>query len=108
MNRALIIPAILSVFSALLIGGLVLILYSHLPAKLPLFYSLPWGQKQLISKQGFLFLPATLILLATVNTLITFQLHTVQQVLKKILLFSVVFINLIVLITALKILLIFI
>lgn len=101
------VPTLFSIFSALLIGGLVLILYNHLPTKLPLFYSLPWGQKQLISKQGFLFLPATLVMLAVVNTLITFQLHTAQQVLKKVLLFSIVFVNLIVLITALKILLIF-
>lgn len=101
------VPTLFSIFSALLIGGLVLILYNHLPTKLPLFYSLPWGQKQLISKQGFLFLPATLVVLAAVNTLITFQLHTAQQVLKKVLLFSIVFVNLIVLITALKILLIF-
>lgn len=95
-------------FSSLIIFLSLLLLYSHLPTKLPLMYSLPWGPQQLISKQQILILPAIIILISLSNIILSFGLHSEQTFLKKILLLSAAAVSLIVLITALKILTIFI
>lgn len=80
---------------------------ANLPPKLPLFYSLPWGESQLVDKDQFLLLPATLALINLVNILIASFLHPAQVVLKRTLVLSLFFIDTILVITFIKILLIF-
>lgn len=86
----------------------VLISAKFLPPKLPLFYSLPWGEKQLANKQQLLIIPALIFLVTLCNLIFSWQLHPQQVFFKKILLFSSMLISLILTITFLKIILIFI
>lgn len=91
------------IFSIVIILSSYLILFPGLPQRLPLFYSLPWGQAQLVGKDQFLVLPAALTLISLVNLLFASQLHPLQQTLKKILTLSLVVFSVITLITALEI-----
>lgn len=83
-------------------------LFKHLPQKLPLFYSLSWGESQLVSKNQFLLLPTLLIFISLFNAFLAFQLHPLQIILKRTLILSLVLINLIIFITALKIMFLFV
>lgn len=107
-NRFLIIPLITTASTVFLITATFLITYPKLPPKLPLFYSLPWGQAQLVFKSQFLILSIILILVTLINVLLTSQLHPSLQVLKRIILTSIIFVDLVLLITALKIIFVFI
>lgn len=93
---------------SLLITLFILIYAKFLPPKLPLFYSLPWGEKQLVSTSQLLIIPAIITLVTFFNLIISWQLHPSQSFFKKILLFSSVLASLILTITFLKIILIFI
>jgi hypothetical protein len=86
----------------------ILVLFRYLPGKLPLFYSLSWGDKQLATKLQFLIIPASIILITLVNLILSFQLHPSQSFFKKILLISPLIISIILTITFLKIIAIFI
>lgn len=101
------LPIITTLISISLVTITFFVLYQQLPPKLPLFYSLPWGQLQLVAKQQFLLLPSVLFLMGIVNTALAFQLPNSQVVLKKILLLSLFVMDLIVLIATIKILSIF-
>lgn len=107
-DKFFLIPVLITSFSVILIISLFFIFMNQLPDKLPLFYSLSWGENQLASKQQFFLLPIILILTLLINSLIISQLHPSQYILKKILMLSLVLINIIILITAIKILWIFI
>lgn len=107
-DKLLVVPVFISWLTALVLLGTFVFLDRILPDKVPLFYSLPWGQAQLVSKQQLFILPLILILISLVNALLAFQLHEVQRALKRMLTLSLILINLIIIITALKILLIFI
>lgn len=101
---------IVSIFIAitlLLLFFLVLFL-DILPPKLPLFYSLAWGETQLVQKQQFFILPAVMLLIGLINLSLASQLHSGQTVLKRMLILSVLVISIIIFITAFKILTIFI
>lgn len=102
------IPILVTVISVISIVLLFLILFNRIPDRLPLFYSLPWGETQLATKQQFFLLPVILILVCLINSLIASLLHETQYILKRILMFSLLLINLIILITAVKIMLIFV
>lgn len=102
------IPLSISLFSVLLIVLLITVFYNQLPLKMPLFYSIPWGENQLIAKQQFFLLPIILLLIILINTFIVSQLHSLQIVLKRLLMFSLIFIDLVILTTFFKILFIFI
>lgn len=106
-DNFLLVPFLISLFIAFLIVSLIFIFYNQLPLKLPLFYSLPWGENQLISKQQFFLLPIVLLLIILVNTFIVSQLHHLQKVLKRLLMFGLIFIDLVILTTFFKILFIF-
>lgn len=93
---------------ALIMILFILIFSKALPPKLPLFYSLPWGEKQLVSTQQLLIVPAIIILITLCNLVISWQLHSSQIFFKKILLFSSLLVSLILIITFFKIILIFI
>lgn len=94
--------------NAILVSSFLAIFYNQLPSKLPLFYSLPWGEAQLVAKQQFLILPAVLILMGLINGFLAYQLHPAHLVLKKIIMGSLLLISSIILITAIRILIIFI
>lgn len=96
------------VLLSLLMTLFIVIAFRFLPPKLPLFYSLPWGEKQLAGKFQLLIIPAIIISVAFFNLIISRQLHPSQVFFKKILLLSSVLISLILTITFLKIVFIFI
>lgn len=93
---------------SLLLSLLILILFKFLPSKLPLFYSLSWGDQQLATHQQFLIIPASLALIALLNLGLSWQLHSSQSFFKKVLLISPLIISLILVITFVKIVAIFI
>lgn len=95
------------IFSSLLIALFILIFAKFLPPKLPLFYSLPWGEKQLAEHRQLLIIPASMILVTLCNLIISWQLHPQQSFFKNILLSSSVLISLILTITFFKIIAIF-
>lgn len=69
----------------LLLTVYILFFLKFLPAKLPLFYSLPWGEKQLANHLQFLILPLVLTLIIILNFIISISLHSAQVFFKKIL-----------------------
>lgn len=79
-----------------------------LPYKLPLFYSLSWGESQIASPQQFFIIPAIIILISLINLSICAQLHPTQTFFKKILLIASLVTSVILTITIIKIVLIFI
>jgi len=52
-------------------GGFFFIFYRQLPPQVPLFYSCPWGERQLVSPYALLFLPSLSLVLLIVNILIS-------------------------------------
>lgn len=80
----------------------------RLPPKLPLFYSLAWGEGQLATHTQLLLIPASMALIALTNLIIAWQLHCSQSFFTKILLVSSLLTTLILTVTFLKIILIFI
>lgn len=76
-----------------------------LPSKLPLFYSLPWGEGQLATHQQFLVIPVSIVVIVLVNSLISWQLHPSQSFFKKILIFSPLIISLLLTVTLVRIIL---
>lgn len=97
-------PVILAVILSILIAFFPI----SLPAKLPLFYSLPWGESQIVNSQQFFIIPATIILISLINLALSWQLHPTQTFFKKILLISSLICTLILTIALIKIVLIFI
>lgn len=98
------LPFILSIIITLLI----VLLSKSLPPKLPLFYSLAWGEKQLVTHQQLLIIPSLMTLVALCHLIISWQLHTSQALFKKILQFCALLVNLILTIAFVKTVLIFI
>lgn len=82
--------------------------FKFLPQKMPLFYSLAWGERQLATHAQFLILPATIVLTTLINLVISWQLHPSQSFFKQILLFSPLIISLILTASFIKIILNFI
>lgn len=82
-----------------------LFVLKFLPATLPLFYSLPWGQAQLATHTQFLIIPASISAITILNLIISWQLHQSQSFFKKILLLSSIVVSLIFTITFVKIIL---
>ena len=61
----------------------ILLSFNILPQKLPLFYSLQWGESQLVDKHQLLIIPAIIIGIALLNLMIAWQLHQDQFFLKR-------------------------
>lgn len=101
------IPVALALVSASLITVTFLALSSKLPPRLPLFYSLPWGEAQLVQKEQILILPAIIVAITLLNTFLNYQLHNSQTVLKRMIMLTLVLISSIITITAFKIIDIF-
>ncbi len=87
---------------------LFLFFYTKLPNNLPLLYSLPWGDGQLVKKGQFLIIPSIMILITLVNLSLSSGLHRQQIFLKRILLIASAVATTILFISALKIMAIFI
>lgn len=93
---------------AALMAAVTLLFPRFLPERLPLFYSLPWGERQLASHLQFLIIPATAVLVTLINLTVKKQLHASQAFLKLALDLTSFIVTFILLITFLKIILIFI
>lgn len=101
------IAAFIPLFLSLFISLFIAFSAKFLPPKLPLFYSLPWGETQLVNHSQLLIIPAIISLVTLCNLIISWQLHPTQTLSKNILLFSSLLISLILTITFIKIVLIF-
>jgi len=55
----------------LIMGGIFFVFYRQLPPQVPLFYSLPWGERQLVSPSTLLFLPSLSLVILVINVLIS-------------------------------------
>ncbi|MDP3758295.1 MAG: hypothetical protein Q8Q86_01120 [Candidatus Daviesbacteria bacterium] len=93
---------------SLIITIIILTLFKFLPPKLPLFYSLPWGEEQLATPQQFLMIPASISLIALLNLIIAWQLHPQQSFFKKVLSLSSAVVGIISTVTFIKIILNFV
>ncbi len=108
VDKYFLVSIVITIIVVIFITSHFLIIYNYLPDRLPLFYSLPWGGSELATKQQFFLLPIILVLTCLINSLIASQLHAAQFVLKRILVLSLIIIDVIILITAVKIMWIFI
>ena len=96
-----------SVIIAILMAMIILIFRDILPNRLPLFYSLAWGEQQLASLQQFFIIPAIITIISLINLVIAWQLHPSQLFFKKILIYSSLVTDAVLFITFLRIILIF-
>lgn len=99
---------LLTIFMSLLILIFWVINYSKLPPQLPLFYSLPWGETQLASLPQFLILSSLIILILLINLIISWHLHPSQILTKRIISLTTAFTSFLILITAFRIIYIFV
>ena len=97
-----------SIIMALFIIAILLLNINNLPSHLPLFYSNPWGESQLASLPQFIILPAIIFLTILINLTISWHLHPSQYLLKRMLATTTTIIAVLILITAIKIIYIFI
>lgn len=94
---------VLPIIISLILIIVILFGIRSLPAKLPLYYSLPWGDDQLATHQEFLLIPISIVIITLFNSVISWQLHPSQSFLKRILLFSPLIVSLLLTVTFLKI-----
>lgn len=106
-DRYYLASTIFTFISVIIILSLYFFSVNVLPTRLPLFYSLPWGQNELTNKSSLLILPAIITTVVLINMLLAWQLHSSQYVLKRILLMSTILVDLIILTAAIKIVFIF-
>lgn len=106
-DRFYTVPLFFSLTVFLLLHLIFFSLVGILPAKLPLFYSLPWGEPQLASKQQFLILPTVVLLISALNIAFAWRLHPSQVILRRMLFLTMVGIDLIILVAGIKIISIF-
>ena len=100
----LFLPILLSLIQVCLI----LLFPKFLPPKLPLFYSIPWGENQLATTYQMLIIPGSLASIALLNLLLSWQLHSSQTLFQNILKATSFICTIVLLITFIKIVLIFI
>ncbi len=77
--------------------------FSNLPQQVPLYYSLPWGESQLVSASTLFIIPTLSIVLFLVNHLFAIGFSQKNILLSKLLIFTSLIISLFFLITLLKI-----
>jgi hypothetical protein len=97
-----------AILAALLIMAFWAVNFPFLPTKLPLFYSLPWGERQLVSTTQFLILPGVIFLVIFINIIISWHLHKSQLLLKRMLALNSLVISILLLLTALRVIYTFI
>lgn len=96
-----------SMISAAMMALGVLFFLKLLPERLPLFYSLPWGERQLASHSQFLIIPASIVLITLINLVVSHELHASQSFLKIALSFTSLITTSILIIAIVKIIFIF-
>lgn len=98
--------------TSLLLALLILVFWGFnlnaLPNQIPLFYSLPWGQSQLVDLPQLIILPAMIVIILLLNIIISWYLHPSQYIIKRMLATSSVISSSLITITAFKILFTFI
>lgn len=67
IRRLYLISLILGIFLLVLVG----LLWKRLPPELPLFYSLPWGESQIVNKPLLLLPPAIILLFNSLGIILT-------------------------------------
>lgn len=68
LDKVILRSLIISCFLIIVQISIIFIFLPKLPAKVPLFYSRPWGETQLASSQSLLLLPLISSLFLTINT----------------------------------------
>lgn len=101
-------PGLFLLLPSLIITFITITSFGFLPPRLPLFYSVAWGEGQLATHQQFLIIPAVISLITLLNLIVAWQLHKSQSFFKSMLLASSIIVNLILIIAFIKIVLIFI
>ncbi|MDD5415496.1 MAG: hypothetical protein PHE48_00645 [Candidatus Daviesbacteria bacterium] len=102
-NKLVLWITLFPVIIGLILAVTILLGLRSLPPKLPLFYSLLWGNDRLASRQEFLLIPAIIMVITLLNSGISWQLHPSQSFFKKMLLFSPLVISLLLTVTFIKI-----
>ncbi len=72
-----------SLFGVIIILSAVALTFEKLPSELPLFYSLPWGEGQLVPIFQIIVLPSITIVITLTNLLVSWHLHESQYLLKR-------------------------
>ena len=65
------LAVVVSLLFIVIMGGFFFIFYRQLPPQVPLFYSRPWGERQLVSPSTLLFLPSLSLAVLIINILIS-------------------------------------
>lgn len=99
---------LLAAFIAIILSLSILFFFRFLPNKLPLFYSLPWGERQLATLPQLLTIPTITILITLINLIVAKQLHSSQSFLKMVLNLASFITTVILTITFIKIVFVFI
>ncbi|OGE14716.1 hypothetical protein A3F00_03450 [Candidatus Daviesbacteria bacterium RIFCSPHIGHO2_12_FULL_37_11] len=97
-----------SVITAIILGLFVFFSAGFLPKRLPLFYSLPWGEKQLATPQQFLIIPALIICISLINLMFSWQLHERQHFFMIILSVTSLITTIILAVSVIKVILLFV
>lgn len=77
--------------------------FSNLPQQLPLYYSLPWGESQLVTASTLFIIPTLSIILFFVNHLFAIGLSQKNILLSNLLIFTSLIVSFFLLITLVKI-----
>ncbi len=92
----------LSLFLTALNLILVAIFFRKLPPEIPLFYSRPWGESQLVTKNQFLILPLGGLLILIINLRLASFLFSRELILAKIITWTTTVISLLISISLIK------
>lgn len=97
-----------SIITSLILALVIFLFFKYLPTKMPLFYSLSWGEPQLVTHTQFYIIPASILLIALINLIILWKLPPIFNFFKKILIFSTIVTTIILTVTFVKVVLIYI
>ncbi|MBI2017964.1 hypothetical protein HYS92_02850 [Candidatus Daviesbacteria bacterium] len=81
----------LPIASSMIIVVLIILMQPLLPFKMPLFYSLSWGEEQLATLPQFLIVPALISCISLINLMISWHLKGSQVISNDILIYSSLF-----------------
>lgn len=102
-------PWLLFSFGMLLVAGLfVLFLWKRIPPEIPWFYSLPWGENQLMPKTGLPLILGSNILVVFFGNLLSQWTKSKDKIIEQTIMVSLAFICFMLLINMVKVLFIFI
>lgn len=97
-----------SLFGVIIILSTVVFTYERLPSALPLFYSLPWGEGQLVPIFQIIVLPSITVMITLTNLLVSWHLHESQFLLKRMISIFSASLSLLITLAALRIIWLFI